>query len=77
MLGASMLVGDDDSLMFAIKGCRAGNKIRVILDPSDTYTVELWKVRGLDFSVAGSVSHIYADQLRDAIASLTGLAVRL
>lgn len=77
MLGASMLVGDVDSLMFAIKGCRKGNKLRIVLAADDTYTVELWKIRGVTFAKVTELSNVYADALHQVIESMTGLCTKI
>jgi hypothetical protein len=77
MLGAKDLVASENGLQFKIQGCQRGNKVRITLDPSDTYTVELWKVRGLDFKQIGDQSFVHADQLHGALKALTGLDTRL
>jgi hypothetical protein len=79
MLGASQLVGDANSLMFAIKGCRTVNKIRVQLDASDTYTIQFWKIgRGaLSCKLVHEVSDVYADSLHAIIERQTGLYTSL
>lgn len=80
MMGAKNLVGGADSLLFAIKGSRKWNKIRVTLDPSDTYTVEFFKLGGapmFDVKDQKSVSFVYNDQLRAVIEGETGLLLSL
>lgn len=79
MLGATLFVGDQSSLMFKVQGCRRGNKIRVVLAADDTYTVELWKIgRAVtSWKKIEEREMVYADALRSTIASLTGLAVSL
>ena len=75
MMGTNHQVGDEKSLMFNIKGCRAFNKIRVTLDPSDTYTVEFIKVGKAPTFKITTESHagIYADALKSLIEEHTGL----
>lgn len=77
MLGASSLVGSSDALQFAIKGTRFCNKLRIVLDASDTYTVEFWKVRAGTCVLVKSVAHVYADGLAAVITSATGLYLSL
>lgn len=78
LLGASQLVGDENALQFSIKGCKKGNKLRIVLDPSDTYTVELWKFNRKTFECdkVSECSDVYADSLHRTIESLTGLCAR-
>lgn len=73
LIGAHDLVGAPDALMFGIRGSRKGNKIRVVLDPTDTYTVELWKGRGLNIKQVEAVSDVHAPELCRVIEGLTGL----
>jgi hypothetical protein len=77
MLGAHQLAGDDNSLQFAIKGSRRVNKIRIVLDDDDTYTVEFWKVRGADWRKVAEHSGVYVDQLHELIERETGLYTRM
>lgn len=75
LLGAYGLVGGDNFLQFAIKGCRHINKIRIELDPSDTYTVQFWKIGrgGESMNKVAEREGIYCDMLHDVIESETGL----
>lgn len=77
MMGASLLAGDRDSLRFSIKGSRACNKVMIKLDPSDTYTVSFWKIRGTDCRLVSERGGIYADMLHGVIETETGLALSL
>lgn len=79
MLGADQLVGDANSLMFSIKGCRTINKVRVQLDASDTYTVQFWKIgRGaLSCKLVAEVADVYEDSLHTTIERHTGLYTSL
>jgi hypothetical protein len=78
MLGAQDLVGGENSLQFKIRGSRKVNKIRIVLDASDTYTVSFYKSTG-HYSTERTVKEIasfegvYADQLHKLIESTTGL----
>lgn len=75
LLGATKLVGDTNSLQFKIKGCRKINCIKIVLDPSDTYTVEFWKINARTDEVVKVSEHngIYFDMLHDLIERKTGL----
>jgi hypothetical protein len=78
MMGARDLVETDDGLQFGIRGCRKGNKIRIALCPDDTYSVELWSVKGWDVSQIGeTVELVHVESLHSVLESLTGLYVRL
>lgn len=79
MAGAKNLVGGNDMLQFSIgRGAHGGaNKVRITLDASDTYTVETFKIRGLDVKPIGRVSMVYADQLRSVFTNLTGFETSL
>lgn len=77
MMGASQLVGDTNSLQFAIKGSRKCNKVRIVLECSDTYTISFWKIgRGKCVQVA-EVADVYFDQMHEVIESNTGLYTSL
>jgi hypothetical protein len=77
MLGASQLVGSEDALQFAIKGCRTANKIRIQLDASDTYTVQFWKIGRGACKLVHEVSGVYVDSLHQTIERHTGLYTSL
>ena len=77
MMGTRQKLGDADSLRFDIRGSARGNRICVTLDASDTYTVQLLKVRGLHAGVVAENSGIYCDGLRQVIEGMTGLALSL
>jgi hypothetical protein len=80
MLGAGQPVGDATSVMFAIKGSPLKvNKIRITLDPSDTYTVEFLRYsrKTLEVTVTNYWDGVYAEDLRRVIESHTGLYLSL
>jgi len=78
MTGARDFLGDGKSLTFRIgKNPRGANKVRVTLDPSDTYTVEVFKIRGGTVKALGSASDVYAEALVRNVESLTGLYLTL
>lgn len=53
--------------------------VRITLDASDTYTVELLRVnrRTWDVAMLRTVSGVYADSLRSLVESMTGLRLTL
>jgi hypothetical protein len=75
MLGAKQFVALESGVQFrfAAKGLRGINTCVVKLDPSDTYTVEFWSVRGAKSRKVGESSDVYADSLRDVFEHATGL----
>jgi hypothetical protein len=77
MLGAKDLAGDKDSLRFRIRGSKAANLIVVRLAADDTYTVEFYKLRGMNCPMVKSFEGVYVDSLHRVIESFTGLATRL
>lgn len=75
MIGATGFIGSDDSLSFRIKArARDGiNALNIILDPSDTYTVEFLRCTIKGRRVVDSASQVYNDGLRQIIEARTGL----
>jgi hypothetical protein len=78
MTGARSFVGSDHALMFALPSCKNGiNKVRITLDPSDTYTVEFFRIRGMKSELIKSLSDVYFDQLQEVFTDETGLFTTL
>lgn len=78
MTGAKNFVGGDNMLMFSLpKNQSKGNKMRITLDANDTYTVEVFKIRGVDFQTVASREMIYAESLRSVFTTITGMDVAL
>lgn len=80
MTGAKNLGADTDSLSFRLPSnfAKQGiNYVKITLKPSDTYTVETGKIRGLDYKKLGEQEMVYADNLRRVFTSITGLDVAL
>jgi hypothetical protein len=77
MMGTQRKFGGSNFLIFNIRGSKIANKVQVTLDPSDTYTVEFFKLRGLNCKSVAKFSDIYVDALRGVIESTTGLALSL
>jgi hypothetical protein len=83
MLGAHNLLGDADSLTFAIRGCRIVSHIKIKVDADDTYSMQFLKVRRASLKSSGGVdtvekfAGVYCDMLASLIEDVTGLAVSL
>jgi hypothetical protein len=82
MTGAKALVAGEHSLMFSLPARFAKdgiNKVRIELDPADTYTLTAWKMsrHGLDLHEKAARSGIYADDLQDIFTQITGLDTHL
>jgi len=75
MIGASKLVGGENFLQFNIgSNPKKVSKVRVALEPSDTYQVSFYGRQGKLLSESDDV---YCDSLRDVIQSHTGLYTRI
>lgn len=80
MLGAHNLLDCGDGLSFRFKGYRKANYCKITLDPTDTYTVEFWKLgRAVttDPKLVSKTAGIYCDQLHTLIETETGLYTSL
>ena len=80
MTGARMFVGSEDSLSFSIPGNITKNhfnKVRIVLKPTDTYTVSFFKIRGVHIDMISERTMVYADNLRDVFTNFTGLDTHL
>lgn len=82
MVGARDLVGAPDALTFKIgRGAKDGiNAVRIVLDPSDTYTVTFFKMgRAPRFQATevATVEGVYADSLREVFTNRTGFVTSL
>lgn len=59
--GAAGLAGlDKPGIQF---NCNKGIKIRIILDRSDTYSIEIGRLRGMNYSKKDEASDVYAEDL--------------
>jgi len=87
MTGAKNFLALDSGVRFTLPGwrgfCKDGiNRVEVILDPSDTYTVIFARIRktksGLyNSKVVAKISDVYNDALRGVFESYTGLRTSL
>jgi hypothetical protein len=80
MTGAKNLMGDDRMLQFSIPGNLTrdkSNKVRITLNDCDLYTIETFRVRGIDCKTCSSETGIYFDSLQSMFTSITGLDTHL
>jgi hypothetical protein len=77
MMGTRFKLADGKSLVFDVRGSQRVNRVKVILDASDTYTVEFSKFRKLRSSPVASHSGVYDDMLHPIIEKETGLRLSL
>lgn len=74
MCGCKDFAGDTSSVQFKVgKNTKKVTACRVVLDPTDTYTVEFYVGRGLNIRKTSESSLIYADQLRPLFEEQTGM----
>lgn len=74
MLNAKNIYAIENGLQFGFAGRReTGNKVVIKLEPSDTYRVEFWWVRGAKAVLVKAFDDIYAEQLMDIFEKQTGL----
>ena len=81
MVGAKHL-SVDDRLNTPNMGCeiKAGTKVThmtIVLDPDDTYTMKLIRIRGSKLTVVDETSGLYCDMLQDHFTEITGLNTTL
>lgn len=81
LTGARNFVAGADLVQFSLpSGAKSRiNKVRITLDPSDTYTVEFFNLnlRAGSCSLVSAHSDIYCDSLQDLFERETGLYVTL
>jgi hypothetical protein len=74
MTGAKLFIGSENSVSFKIgQNCHHINAVRVVFDPSDTYTMEFYRGKKL----VQTCSDVYCDQLQSIFTEVTGLRTRL
>lgn len=80
MTGAKNFIGDDYMLQFSIPGNLTrdkSNKVRITLTEFDLYTIETFRIRGIDCKMCSSEAGIYFDNLQYMFTSITGLDTHL
>lgn len=76
MTGAREFVQSENSLRFRLPARFAAkgiNIVRVTLQPSDTYSVEFFKARGVKCDKVSEADDVYAENLREVFTERTGL----
>ncbi len=78
MTGAKNLVSGANSLQFSVgRNAIKASKVRITLDGDDTYTVEFFRVRGLDCELIVKHPNVYAEILAKFVGSVLGMATSL
>lgn len=81
MLGVKTFSSHSDeglgALSFRFKGSRKVNYVKIILAPSDTYTLRFGKIGKTDYDVVEFIEDVYFDQLNDVFRRVTGLETRV
>jgi hypothetical protein len=74
MCGCKDFGGTENSVQFKIgSNEKKVTLCRIVLDPSDTYTVEFYAGRGLKIRKVWEMSDVYADSLMDIFEAQTGM----
>lgn len=72
--------GPGVGVRFSAKATNGANHVEIVLDPSDTYTVTFWRIRGgasHDLRKISTHDMVHADGLRPLFESETGLLLSL
>ena len=73
MTGAHNVLDHGDGVSFKFRGSRKAGYCHITLEPSDTYTVVLGKIRKYELKKTADASGIYAGQLVELFERETGL----
>ena len=78
MIGAHGFVAAGDGVRFKWKARAANgaNTVVITLDPSDTYNVAFWSVRGAKETFKGQFNDVYAESLTELFERETKLYLR-
>jgi len=82
MTGARSFLDLGNGLSFKLPGASGFTKqginyVKIILDPSDTYTMEFGRVRGGNYKIIHTEQGVYFDQLQPIFTATTGLETHL
>lgn len=78
MTGASAFIGGVTTLKFKIPKAKSGiNVVSITLTPADEYTVEFFKMRGLDWTLIHKAEGQHAEDLQPLFTRHTGLDTHL
>ena len=74
MTGAKNLLDHGNGLSMKIgRNAQGVSHVKIILDPSDTYSVQFLSVRGVKVTEKATMEGVYADQLTGIFETHTGL----
>lgn len=78
MIGGQCL-GMENGLQINFKGSKKANKVQIILEANDTYTMRFYKYnsRTFDCPVVGEFDFLYWDALKETFERFTGLYLSL
>lgn len=82
MTGAKNFVAIENGLQFDLPKTRGYvrdgiNKIQIILDASDTYTMRALKMKQFDYDEINHECYLYSDMIKKAFERMTGLYTTL
>jgi hypothetical protein len=80
MTGARNFIAGANDLSFRIPGTmtrRRINAVRITLEPTDTYSVVFFAIRGVTVKEVSKHEDIYADMLGELFRDVTGLETRM
>jgi len=80
MTGARNFIAGKDDLSFRIPGTLTRQRINAVqirLEPSDTYTVIFFVIRGVKIKEASRHEDVYCDSLCELFRDVTGLETRM
>jgi len=78
MTGAKDILFDSTGIQFRVgRNPKRVTHVRITLDPSDTYTVEFFRIRKLELIPVSSFELVYFDMLQPLFTSETGLETHL
>ncbi len=80
MTGAASFAGDETMLSFRLKPGITKHRawgMRIYLDPTDTYRLELLKMRDFAVEIVDQREGVYEDDLQSVFTEMTGLDTHL
>jgi len=78
MTGAKSFVMGERSLTFRFgRNASKSNMVKITLNGDDTYTVQFYRLRGIDCAPTYHVDSVHADGLREAFTAHTGMITAL
>lgn len=75
MVGVKTFIASENGVSFQFKGSRKMNTVRITLDPSDTYTMTLYKFmpKKMELKKIVEFGGLFWDQLKPVFERETGL----